>query len=69
MLPVFVLAFIEPQLVIRAAIRLLQLFRIIHLLFRTSSILKDSNFAEIIVFAGGLMIIGGIAAFIVEFSA
>ncbi|MGI0049636.1 MAG: ion channel [Nitrososphaera sp.] len=69
MLPVFVLAFVETQLVIGAAVRLLRLFRIIHLFFRATSILEGSRFAEIIVFAGGVIIIGGVAGFIVESSA
>jgi voltage-gated potassium channel len=66
MLPVFVLAFVETQLVIGAAVRLLRLFRIIHLFFRATSILESSRFAEIIAFAGGVIIIGGIAGFLVE---
>jgi voltage-gated potassium channel len=66
MLPVFVLAFVETQLAIGAAVRLLRLFRIIHLFFRATSILESSRFAEIIVFAGGVIIIGGIAGFLLE---
>lgn len=66
MLPVFVLAFVEAQLAIGAAVRLLRLFRIIHLFFRATSVLDGNRFSEIIVFAGGVIIIGGIAGFIVE---
>ena len=60
------LAFVETQLVIGAAVRLLRLFRIIHLFFRATSILESSRFAEIVVFSGGVIIIGCIAGFLVE---
>lgn len=66
MLPVFVLTFVEAQLVIGAAVRLLRVFRIVHLFFRAASILEGSRFAEIVVFAGGIIIIGGIVAFAFE---
>jgi voltage-gated potassium channel len=69
MLPVFVLAFVETQLLIGAAVRLLRLFRIIHLFFRATSILEGSRFAEIIIYAGGVIIIGGIAGYMVEAAA
>ena len=66
MMPVFVLGIVETQLAIGAAVRMLRMFRIIHLFFRATSILEGSRFSEIIVFAGGMIIIGGIAGFIAE---
>ena len=69
MMPVFVLAFVETQLLVGAAVRLLRLFRIIHLFFRATAILEGSRFAEIIIYAGGVIIIGGIAGFMVESAA
>jgi hypothetical protein len=61
------LTFVETRLVVGAAVRHARLFRIIHLFFRATSIFEGSRFAEIIVFAG-VIIIGGIAGFIVESS-
>jgi voltage-gated potassium channel len=69
MMAVFVLAFVETQLLVGAAVRLLRLFRIIHLFFRATAILEGSRFAEIIIYAGGVIIIGGIAGFMVESAA
>ncbi len=73
MMPLFALVTLEAQgtLLVEATIRgfrLIRLFRIVHLFFRTTSLFKGSRFAEIIIFAAGVVIIGGLAGFLVESS-
>ena len=69
MIPVIVFAQLETHTVIGGAIRsirLVHLFRIVHLFFRTAIIFKESKIVYLIAFSGGTIIIGAFAEFIVE---
>jgi len=69
MLPVFVFVFIESQFLIGAAVRsfrLILIFRIVYVFFRTTALFEGSRLVEIFVTTGGIIVTGAIAAFLVE---
>jgi voltage-gated potassium channel len=66
MLPVIVFVLLETHTVIGAVIRLIPLFRIVHLFFRTTTIFKESKIAYLIAFSSASIIIGAFAEYIVE---
>jgi voltage-gated potassium channel len=68
-LPLFVFSLIEGYTVVGAAarsIRLIRLFRLIHLFFRSTTIFADSKFLYLIIFTSSAIIIGAIGEYIVE---
>lgn len=69
MVPVVVFALLETHTVAGAAIRgirLIRLFRIIHLFSRTTTIFRESKIAYLIAFSSGSIIVGALAAYAVE---
>ncbi len=69
MLPVVLFALIETHTVIGAAIRgirLIRLFRIVHLFFRTTRIIQESKIAYLIALSSGSVILGALAEYTVE---
>src|SRR6476619_3970750 len=69
MLPVFVFVFIESQFLVGAAVRsfrLIRVFRIVHVFFWTTAIFEGSRLVEIFIITGGIIVVGAIAAFLVE---
>ncbi|HEX2614592.1 MAG TPA: ion channel [Nitrososphaera sp.] len=69
MLPVFMFVFIESQFLVGAAVRsfrLIRVFRIVHVFFRTTAIFEGSRLVEIFMITGGIIVVGAIAGFLVE---
>ena len=69
MLPLFVFSLIESYTVIGAAarsIRLIRLFRLIHLFFRSTTIFAHTKFLYLIIFTSSAIIIGAVGEYIVE---
>ena len=69
MLPVVLFAVLETHTVVGAVIRgirLIRLFRIIHLLSRATTIFRETKIAYLVAFSGGSIIVGALAAYAVE---
>ena len=69
MVPIFVFDIIGTQALLGAAfrgIRLVRLFRLLQLLFRTMTIFRESRFLYLMTFAAGAIITGAIGEYIVE---
>jgi voltage-gated potassium channel len=69
MVPVVVFALLETHTIAGAAIRgirVIRLFRIIHLFSRTTTIFRESKIVYLIAFSSGSIIVGALAAYAVE---
>ena len=69
MLPLFAFSLIESYIVVGAAartLRLIRLFRLIHLFFRATTIFAHTKFLYMLVFTSSAIIIGAIGEYIVE---
>src|SRR6476469_9737206 len=72
MMPLILFSTLEHEFVIGSALRsfrLLRLFRIIHLFFRTISIFEGSKIMYILIFAFSSIMFGAYAEYVVEFAA
>jgi voltage-gated potassium channel len=69
MIPIFVFDIAGLQTLLGAglrSVRLIRLFRLLQLFFRTTEIFRESKFLYLITFSAGAIIIGAVAEYIVE---
>lgn len=71
MIPLFALAALDAYVIAGVAIRglrLIRLFRLVHIFFRATEVARGSRLAELVVLSAGIVTTGAVAGFFVESS-